>query len=810
MKISYNWLKDYVATDLTPTEISEILTETGLEVDGIEKIEGIKGGLQGVFVGEVLTCEKHPDADKLKITTVSVGGEPLQIVCGAPNVAVGQKVICATIGAVLYPTSEDPFKIKASKIRGVESFGMLCAEDELGLGNSHEGILVLPTTAKVGTKAAEYFELEDDYQIEIGLTPNRADAMGHIGVARDLVAYLNFHKHTSEKVNFPIVETCKASSHDLIVSIDIQEKKLCPKYLGVTISNMVVKPSPNWLQKRLRSVGLTPINSIVDCTNYVMRELGTPLHAFDALKLKNQILVKKANAGDKITTLDGVERTLHAEDLMICNATDYLAIAGVFGGLDSGISDQTTSIFIESAYFNPISVRKTAKRHALNTDASFRYERGVDPSLTKYALERVVGMILSICGGNISMEVTEHEFNDFEPIQIEFSVHKCNAVIGKSIDEDSIEKILSDLDFKILLKHEGNWKIEIPLYRVDVTREIDVIEEVLRIYGFNNVDIPEKLNTTITLSQKPDVEHIQLFISEFLVGLGCNEMMCNSLSTSTYIDKFGNDDFSSTKNVSMLNPLSQELDVLRQSLIFSSLEAVAHNQNRQNSDLRLFEFGKTYQKIDNRYKENKRLLIAISGKKINEQWNNSSEKTNFFTIKGIALAILERLGLENFLIESPLTASLLEDGVELSVLKQNIGQIGWVSEKTKKHFGIKNAVFVADLDWDAIITQLKLVKINYKELPKTFEVRRDFSLLLDAAVNYQAIEKLAMGIDRKILKRMNLFDVYEGKNLDEGKKSYAVSFYFQDNEQTLKDEQIEKIMQKIKTELESKLNAQLR
>ena len=810
MKVSYNWLKDYIKTDLTPTRISEILTETGLEVDGIEKIEGIKGGLEGVFVGEVLSCEKHPDADKLKVTTVTVGGEPLQIVCGAPNVAVGQKVICATVGAVLYPTPEEAFKIKASKIRGVESLGMLCAEDELGLGKSHDGILVLPADTKVGTPAATYFELEEDYQIEIGLTPNRADAMGHIGVARDLVAYLNVHQQAGISLQLPVVPELKAVSQDVPISVNVIEKEVCPKYLGVSLKNVAVKPSPAWLQKRLRAVGLSPINSVVDCTNYVMRELGTPLHAFDAAKLNGQIVVKYATEGDKFVTLDGVERTLHAEDLMICNATDYLAIAGVFGGLESGISDATTNIFIESAYFNPVSVRKTAKRHGLNTDASFRYERGVDPHLTNYALERVVSMIQEVCVGEIAMEPVLAVSNEPQNTVIDFSIARCNSLIGKEIPTETIALILQNLDIKILAQDNGVWSLELPAYRVDVLREVDVIEEVLRIYGFNNIPLPEKLNTTITLRTKPDLEKVQTSMTEFLVGLGCNEMMNNSLTSSTYIKTFGNEVFSEAKNVAMLNPLSQELDVMRQSLIFSVLEVVAHNQNRQHADVRLFEFGKTYQKVEDAYQENKRLLIALSGRKEAEQWNNAATKVSFYSIKGLVTAIIQRLGLDSFLSEEVLENSLLNDGVSLFILKKKVGEIGWVSQKVRKHFGIKQEVYIADLDWDALTAQLKLVKVVYKELLKTFEVRRDFSFLLNENVRFKDIEKISLGVDRKILKKVNLFDVYEGKNLEEGKKSYAVSYHFQDAEKTLKDEQVDGVMEKIRKELEAKLEAYLR
>ena len=810
MKVSYNWLKDYVKTSLSPEELSKVLTDTGLEVDGIEKIENIKGGLEGVFVGEVLSCEKHPDADKLKVTTVTVGGEPLQIVCGAPNVAVGQKVICATVGSVLYPNPEEPFKIKASKIRGVESLGMLCAEDELGMGTSHDGIIVLDNEAKVGTPAAVFFELEEDYQIEIGLTPNRADAMGHIGVARDIIAHQNVHQNTQLTLDFPEVEEIVAANQDVKVSVSVEEPELCPKYIGVSLQNVEVKPSPNWMQKRLRAVGLSPINAVVDCTNYVMRELGTPLHAFDADKLGSKIEVKKAVAGDKFTTLDGVERTLHEDDLMITNGSKNLAIAGVFGGLESGISDETKNIFIESAYFNPISVRKTAKRHALNTDASFRYERGVDPTMTEYALKRVVSLIQSICGGTISMDIASVVSEKFENKIVEFDVNRCNQIIGLEIPTEKVKEILSNLDIHVLEENGTQWKLAVPPYRVDVTREIDIVEEVLRIFGFNNVPLPEKLNSTITLRTKPDADKIQRSVAEFLVGLGYSEMMNNSLTSSTYIQKFGNEVFGVANNVEMLNPLSNELDVMRQTLIFSTLESIAYNQNRQNSDLKLFEFGKVYRKEGENYLENKRLVFGLSGKRQAEQWNSLNDKVSFYSIKGLVTALFTRLGLDGFLSENTLENTLLEDGVSLFVLKKKVGEMGWVSDTTKKHFGIKQPVFIADLDWDALLDQLKLVKVLYKELPKTFEVRRDFSLLLDEQVRFSEIEKLALGVDKKILKKIGLFDVYEGKNLDEGKKSYAVSFHFQDAEKTLKDEQVDGIMTKIRQELENKLNAQLR
>ncbi|MGV3632068.1 MAG: phenylalanine--tRNA ligase subunit beta [Bacteroidota bacterium] len=810
MKIAYSWLKDYVQTDLSVDEIAKILTETGLEVDGVEKIESVKGGLEGVVVGEVLSCEKHPDADKLKVTTVTIGGEPLQIVCGAPNVAAGQKVIVATVGCTLYPKPDEAFKIKASKIRGVESNGMLCAEDELGLGESHAGILVLQQNTPVGMPAAEYFDLADDYVIEIGLTPNRADAMGHIGVARDLVAYLNYHRNAGLKLNLPGIKKLEIKSQALPHTITIEDAELCPKYLGISLENVKVDASPAWLQKRLRAVGLSPINNIVDCTNYVMRELGTPLHAFDCSALNGKIVVKRAQDGTKFTTLDGVERTLDSSNLMISNGEKDLAIAGVFGGLDSGISESTTNIFIESAYFNPVSVRKTAKIHGLNTDASFRYERGVDPHLTRFALERVVNLIQEVAGGEIAMDLLEVYPGKIENQILEFRPDYCNKVIGTEIPQADMKQILGDLDIIILAEEKEFWKLEVPAYRVDVTREIDVVEEILRIYGFNQVPLPDKLNSNLTLSVKPNLEKIQHTLAELLVANGFSEMMNNSLTSSQYLEKIQQNVLLKENNVEILNPLSQDLDVMRQTLIFNALEVVEHNQNRQNPDLKLFEFGKIYRRNGDQYEEEKRLILVLSGNKYGEQWNNSKDKTSFFTLKGIVSSLLARIGLGSFVQESALENSLLADGVKLSVLKDEIGQMGWISTALKKQSGIKNEVFIADLSWDMLCKNLKLNKVVFKEIPKTFEMRRDFSLLLDENVRFSDIEKLAKNTDKKILKRVGLFDVYEGKNLDEGKKSYAVSFYFQDNEQTLKDQAVDAVMQKIRSELETKLGAQLR
>ncbi|HLU88132.1 MAG TPA: phenylalanine--tRNA ligase subunit beta, partial [Taishania sp.] len=667
MKVSYNWLKQYTTISATPEELDKILTDTGLEVEGVEKIEAVKGGLTGVVVGKVLTCEKHPDADKLKVTTVDVGaGEPLQIVCGAPNVAAGQKVVVATVGTTLWPTPEEAFKIKLSKIRGVESQGMLCAEDELGIGKSHAGIMVLDEAIEVGTPASKVFNLEDDYTIEIGLTPNRADAMGHIGVVRDYIAYANFHQQASLKLEMPNVQDCSTGTNQKTVSIEVADATLCPKYAGLTIDGVTIKPSPSWLQNKLRAVGISPINNIVDITNYVMRELGTPLHAFDYEQLNGKIVVRNAKAGEKFVTLDGVERTLSSQNLMITNGEENLCIAGVYGGLNSGVKESTTTVFIESAYFNPVSVRKTAKEHGLSTDASFRFERGVDPSLTEYALRRCASLILEIAGGEIAMPEVVIGSTEVSR-QVEFSYTRCNQLIGTTISKEQVKEILSYLDINVLAEQDDLLTLSVPTYRVDVLREADVIEEVLRIYGFNNVPLPEKMNMSVGVFPKPDIEKVQATLSEFLVGKGFSEMMNNSLTKSSYIEKFGGETLKSAHNVPILNPLSNDLDVMRQSMVFNALETIEHNQNRQNPDLKLFEFGKVYHKFEN-YTENKRLLLAVTGKSNQENWNDSNDSNSFYSLKGYVMAILKRLGLDQFVKEKALEQHDLLDGLKLSVL----------------------------------------------------------------------------------------------------------------------------------------------
>lgn len=811
MKVSYNWLKKYVATEKSPQELDKILTDTGLEVEGVEEVEAIKGGLAGVVIGEVVACEKHPDADKLNVTQVNVGeAELLTIVCGAPNVAKGQKVVVAIVGSTLYPTPDEPFKIKKAKIRGVESFGMICAEDELGIGVSHDGIMVLPVETPVGMPASRYFKLESDYLLEIGLTPNRSDAMGHVGVARDIVAFQNIHENAGLTLNLPSVDDFKVDNQSLVVDVAVEDASLAPRYAGVSISGITIQPSPDWLKNTLLMIGLTPINNVVDVTNYVLHELGTPLHAFDSRAVNGRIVVKEANEGEEFITLDGEKRTLTARDLMITNGKENLCLAGIFGGLHSGVKEDTTALFLEAAYFNPVTIRKSAKHHGLNTDASFRFERGVDPNNIEYALKRAALLIQEVAGGKISMNPVDLYPTKIERLEVDFSYERCNKLIGNVIPEEKVNAIFHELDLEVLSKKDGIARIAVPTYRTDVTREADIIEEVLRIYGFNAIKLPEKLNMSLGGNVYSEAEHVQGIIADLLASNGVTEMMNNSLTQEGYVAKWGGEVLKEEANVRMLNPLSNELGVMRQSLIFQALEAVSYNQNRQHSDVKLFEFGKTYHKYSESYSENKRLLIVLAGRKEQEQWNTSNDTVSYYTIKGIVDAILNRLGLTAVSSVKGLKKSLLADGIQINLLKRKLGEVGWISTKLKKQFGIKNDVFVADLDWDVVLESLKLNKVKYTELPKTFAVRRDFSLLLDKSVSFAEIQEIAEKCDRKLLQGVNLFDVYEGDKLPEGKKSYAVSFSFQDMEKTLKDNQVDAVMDKIRQQLETQVKAELR
>ena len=811
MKVSYNWLKDFVKVNKSPEEFSKILTETGLEVEGIEKIETIKGGLKGVVVGKVMTCVPHAHADKLQVTAVDIGEEKtVQIVCGAPNVREGIKVPVATVGTTLYPSPDEPFKIKKAKIRNVESYGMICSENELGLGENHDGIMILPDNSEIGQSAKEFFRLQEDYTIEIGLTPNRSDAMGHIGVARDLIAYLNTHERANLKLELPSVEDFKVDNTSKEITVQVEDKVHAPRYAGVTLNNVEVKTSPDWLRNRLMSIGLVPINNIVDVTNYVLHELGTPLHAFDLSEVGDKIVVKNAKGGDKFITLDGEERTLQNTDLMITNGKDNLCIAGVFGGEKSGVKDSTSAIFLEAAYFNPVTIRKTAKHHGLNTDASFRFERGVDPNIIYYALKRAALLIKEVAGGEISMTPVDLYPNLFEPAQVNFNFERCKRLIGKDIPKEEVYAILENLDIHKVKDNGDHAYLEIPTYRSDVTREADVIEEVLRIYGYNNVPEPEQFKLSLTKNENKTSEKIYNKISDGLVASGFYEIMNNSLTKSDYIEKAKEDVLKSEHNIKMLNPLSQELDILRRSLVYQLLESVEHNQNRQNPDVKLFEFGKVYHKFDDRYVENRRLILGISGQKYTEKWNNSKDQVDFYDLKGYVNLILDQFGVRNKLRLKEAKKSLLTHGIELYIAKIKIGEMGWAPNALKKKFGLKNDVFIADLDWDNLLDCLKMNKIKFTSLPKAFAVRRDFSLLLNEEVQFSQIEEIALKSDKKLLKEIDLFDVYEGENLPAGKKSYAVSFVFQDDEKTLKDKQIDKIMDKIRVGLEEKLGAELR
>jgi phenylalanyl-tRNA synthetase beta chain len=809
MKISYNWLKQFINIDWSPEQTSELLTDLGLEVEGLEKYQSVKGGLEGVVVGKVLTCEKHPNADKLKVTTVDLGGAtPLQIVCGAPNVAAGQNVPVATIGTTLYSETGEAWTIKKGKIRGEESHGMICAEDELGLGKSHDGIMVLDDALEVGTPAASIFAIENDSVFEIGLTPNRADAMSHYGTARDLKAGL-LQKEVKVELITPSVSAFNVENRTLKIDVDVIDKTLAPRYCGVTISGIKVSESPNWLKHRLQAIGLSPINNVVDATNYVLHELGQPLHAFDASKIEgDKIEVKTLENGTKFITLDGVERELHEEDLMICDAEKPMCIAGVFGGIDSGVTDSTRTIFLESAYFDPVSVRKTAKRHALNTDASFRFERGIDPNITEYALKRAALLIQELAGGDITSDIIDIYPKKIEDFQVRLSFDNAKKIIGEEIPKETIKSILASLDIKVNNVTETGLGLTVPAFRNDVQREADIIEEILRVYGYNNISISEKLNASISSMSRFEDFKIQNAVGNQLAAQGFFEILSNSLTSPNYAAL--SEQLKEAHNIEMLNPLSNDLSVLRQSLVFSGLEAIAYNSNRKRQDLKLFEFGKTYHNYSEDKVENKHLTVFASGNQNTESWtSNTVQKSDYFFLKGSVIALLERLGITRF-NELPIKNDVFSEGVSLSLGKIKLVDFGLISKSVLKHFDISQEVVCADFNWDAILDVVKRNKITFKSIPKYPEVRRDFALLLDDSITFEAIYKIAKQTEKQLLKQVNLFDVYQGKNLPKGKKSYAVSFTLQDEHKTLNEKQIDKIMNKLQTNFEKQLGAELR
>lgn len=820
MNISYNWLKRYIETDLPAEEVARILTDIGLEVEGFEKIETVKGGLRGVVVGQVVTCTDHPDSDHLHVTTVDVGtGEPLQIVCGAANCRAGLKVLCATVGAVLYPNGGDEeFKIKRSKIRGVESLGMLCAEDELGIGPSHEGIVELPADAPVGMAAKEYLRVEDDYLIEIGLTPNRVDAASHIGVARDLAAYLRSRGERTE-VKWPDVSAFAVDNHDLPVAIRVENHEACPRYVGVTVSGCKIGPSPEWMQNCLRAAGINPKNNLVDITNFVLFELGQPLHAFDAAKIEGrEVVVRTCAEGTPFVTLDGVERKLTDKDLMICSAERPMCIAGVFGGLDSGISETTTDVFIESAYFNPVWVRKTAKRFGLNTDSSFRFERGIDPNLQVYAAKRAALLMKELAGGTISSEITDICPVPAADFVFDVSFARINALIGKEITQETVRTILAALEVKILSEHEGRLTVAVPPYRVDVQREADLIEDILRIYGYNNVEIPARVRSTLSYAPKPDRNRLVNLAADFLTDNGFTEIMSNSLTKGAYYE--GLTACPPERCVRILNPLSADLNVLRQTLLFNMLEAVCLNINHKNGDLKLYEFGNCYfydeakRTEENHlaaYSEEYRLAIAVTGIATPQSWNTKPEKASFFTLRAVAEKLLRRFGIDIYALKSePTQSDLFAEGLTMSLNGKELLQIGVVSGKLRRLTDVKQEVYYLEMNFDALVRSTKKHRIAAEELSKFPEVKRDLALLVDRDVTFAALRSVALATERKLLKSVSLFDVYEGDKLPEGKKSYALSFILEDKTRTLDDKTIERVMANLTRQFEQQCGAQVR
>lgn len=806
MKVSYNWLKQFIKIDWNSEETAALLTDLGLEVEMVDKYQSVKGGLEGIVIGHVLTCVPHPDADRLKVTTVDLGdGVPVQIVCGASNVAAGQKVPVATIGTVLFDKEGNPFTIKKGKIRGQESHGMICAEDELGLGESHDGIMVLDESLVPGTKAATVFKIENDEVFEIGLTPNRADAMSHLGTARDLRAGMIQSGQNIELIT-PSVSNFRVDKRTLKIDIDVKDSKLAPRYCGVTISGITVKNSPEWLQNRLKAIGINPKNNVVDVTNYVLHDLGQPLHAFDANKITGKIHVQTLEAGTKFITLDDVERTLHEEDLMICDDKGPMCIAGVFGGKKSGVTEYTTAIFLESAYFNPVSIRKTAKRHQLNTDASFRFERGIDPTITEYALKRAALLIQEVAGGEITSDIIDIYPKKAEDFTVFLNFNKVAKIIGQEIPKDTIKQILASLEIKVNSVTDAGLGLIIPAYRVDVQREIDVIEEILRVYGYNNITTSKKLNASVANAPRTEDYKVQNTVASQLNAQGFHEMMANSLTTATYAQLSEN--LKEEHNVTMLNPLSSDLSTMRQSLLFSGLEALAYNINRKNADLKLFEFGKSYHNFPTGYEEIKHLTLFQTGNRNKENWNYATQPTNFFLLKGNVMAILEKLGIQKA-TSIPVTTDVFAEGIALGIGQETLVEFGVVKKSILKSFGIKQEVLFADFNW-ALVLKLVSNKIKFTDIPKYPEVRRDLALLVDTTVTYDAIYKIARQTEKSLLKEVNLFDVYEGNNLPEGKKSYALSFIIQDENKTLEEAQIDKIMSKLQRNFETELGAALR
>ena len=820
MNISYNWLKEYLDFDLQPEEVAEALTSIGLETGSVEEVQTIKGGLEGLVIGEVLTCEAHPNSDHLHVTTVNVGsGEPLQIVCGAPNVAAGQKVVVAVNGTKLYDGDKE-FTIKRSKLRGVESNGMICAEDEIGVGTDHSGIIVLPDSAAVGTPAKEYYNVKSDYVLEVDITPNRVDATSHYGVARDLAAYLKQHGKPAE-LKRPSVDNFQIDVDAPAITIEVQNTEACPRYSGITIKNVTVKESPEWLQNKLRTIGLRPINNVVDITNFILHGLGQPMHAFDAGKIKgNKIIVRPTHTGDKFVTLDGVERTLTDRDLMICNSEEPMCIGGVFGGLDSGVTEQTTDVFLESANFHPTWIRKTARRFGLNTDSSFRYERGLDPNVTIYILKYAAMLVKELAGGQITGAIQDIYPKVFEPYKVSLTYEKINSLTGKVIPVETVKSIVQSLEMNITEETSEGLSLEVPVYRIDVQRDVDVIEDILRIYGYNNVEFTEHVKSS--LSYKTPTDHsyaMENLISEQLTGCGFNEILNNSLTRSAYYEKLTT--YPAEHCVMLMNPLSADLNCMRQTLLFGGLESIEHNSKRKNSNIRFYEFGNCYTYTQENKKEGEtlaqfdedyRLGLWLCGYRVENNWAHANESSSVYELKAYVENILVRLGVNvKKLIFGNLSNDIYDAGLSITTpAGKTLGTLGIVNHKISKAMDIDMDVYYAELDWKALMKETKKNKVTYTELSKYPSVKRDLALLIDKSVQFAEIQKIATESERKLLKDVVLFDVYEGKNLPAGKKSYAVSFILEDETKTLNDKQIDAIMKKIQTNLEQKLGAQLR